>query len=103
MHAAELGATGGMFLVVMGLMALIKHLIPAPKKADDDDSRMDEIKVVVDKIFDMHARFDEDGTPLWYVPRSWSSTQDQIVETLRDIAETQRRTVDILERLERRE
>lgn len=64
----------------------------------------------VETLLDMHAKFDEDGTPLWYVPRSWQNTQDKIIESqnrlievMRGIASTNEKVAATLERLERRD
>lgn len=59
------------------------------------------------RLDDAHAKYDSDGTPLWYVPRSWIKTQkeisktlDQITQTLSTIAGTQKAIVRTLDRLE---
>lgn len=53
-------------------------------------------------LYEMHMKFDNDGTPIWYVPRSWAETNKDIVDKLYRIAETQNKTLAIIERLERR-
>ncbi len=48
----------------------------------------------------LHARVDKDGTPLWYVPRSWSETQREIVKRLEKITQIEIKMLGIIERLE---
>jgi len=69
-----------------------------------------------DRLFDMHNKTDESGRPVWYVPaelaetqsiladliRGISENQREISETQKSISEMQRKTVDILEKIERR-
>ncbi len=54
-----------------------------------------------------HDKHDSDGTPLWYVPRSWIKTQKEIstmlrtmTETLNTIGGTQKAIVRTLDRME---
>ena len=54
-----------------------------------------------------HAKYDSDGTPLWYVPRSWADTQEKITvmllkmaETLNTISGTQKAIVRTLDRMD---
>jgi len=42
----------------------------------------------VSEMYKMHDKYDADGVPLWYTPRSWSETQKEIIEICRDIATT---------------
>ena len=61
-----------------------------------------ELKTTCDNLMEMHRHFDQDGTPLWYVPRSWSSTQSSIVEICQQISNTQVLLVQAMERLEKK-
>jgi len=60
------------------------------------------VKDTVEWTKDIHNKFDTDGAPIWYVPRSWSETQKEIVEMLREISNKLQRLDDILSRLDRR-
>lgn len=53
-------------------------------------------------LHDLHNIKDADGTPLWYVPRSWAVTQKETVDKLHLITETQFKIVDAVSRLERK-
>lgn len=59
------------------------------------------------RLDEAHAKYDSDGTPLWYVPRSWMETQGQMTktlskmtETLTTISGTQKAIVRTLDRME---
>ena len=60
------------------------------------DRQTEQLKV----LYDLHNVKDADGMPVWYQPRSLAETQKEIVSELRSIAETQYKTLDIIERLE---
>lgn len=59
------------------------------------------------RLDDSHDRYDQDGTPLWYFPRSWSEvlqnivkTQHEIAEKLGNITSAQKALLKTVERLE---
>ena len=59
------------------------------------------------RLDEAHAKYDSDGTPLWYVPRSWAETQHKITATLEKmtdilntIAGTQKAIVRTLDRMD---
>lgn len=86
---------------VEGLIAIVKMLID--KFADKDkDYLTSEQHMMIKSLYDLHTHYDMDGVPLWYVPRSWAGTQKDIVAELRMLSEIQKKTLDIIERLERR-
>ena len=94
--------------LIEGGIGLIKFLVTKIKKEEAAIAR-ESLSIKIDKIaentsktLDMHNRYDSDGTPLWYVPRSWSETQKEIVDQLRIITETNMKMLGIIERLERR-
>lgn len=84
-----------------GLIGIMRLLIT---KFTEKDAKYltDEEHQMLASLHDLHCRYDEDGTPIWYVPRSWSTTQKEIVGMLADIAATQHKTLDLIDRLERR-
>jgi len=94
--------------VIEGLMSLVKHLINRGDK-NEQDVKIEKIlngvlstKEKVFHLYDMHSRFDSDGTPMWYVPRSWAESQDKLAEKIQMISQTQLQVLGIIERLERR-
>jgi len=56
----------------------------------------------VDKLYEMHDRVDSDGTPLWYIPRSFSNTQKDIVKLQHDMIEKMAVITRLLDRIELR-
>jgi hypothetical protein len=119
--------TAGLLAIAMllgqGLIELIKFLIG--KFADKNNEKgpapatVEQIqKIIHDAVkqsllhepqagqlrtlYEMHMKFDNDGTPIWYVPRSWNETMKDIVDKLYKVTETQNKTLALIERLERR-
>jgi hypothetical protein len=122
------GAVAGLVTAVVALVELVKYLItrfipPKQHLHEDDQEKRDATRLNVQKITDelpkffdslnrtaqlvvklweVHDRRDQDGVPVWYVPRSWAETQEKVVENLRQVAELTRRSLELLERIERR-
>jgi peptidoglycan hydrolase CwlO-like protein len=110
----DTGITVGLIVgVAMIIIKVIDFFITKNKHEDDQkiikevryskESLMNEIRDIqktVDETLDMHQKYDADGTPLWYVPRSWASSQEKIVETLSEISHTQKTIANTLEKLE---
>lgn len=90
------------------LLASINALVTKiDTKFDENDKKINTIKETVDKTWQLHDHYDVDGLPSWYVPRSWSVTQEKIIQTqekmlevLREIAHTQSVTAKTIERIE---
>ena len=80
-------------------VALLVATIPELKKAMD---AVHEVHDLSRKLWEVHDRRDEDGVPLWYVPRSLGNTLIQAVEQMRQVSEIQRKTVETLDRIDRR-
>lgn len=64
--------------------------------------RLDDTADDAKKLVDMHSMYDGDGTPIWYVPRSWADTQKEVVDKLQVITLTMHKMLVIIERLEKR-
>ena len=122
------GAVAGLVAAVVALVELVKYLVTRliPMKQvipkEDEEKRdatrlnvqalveempklkdsLSALTTTVDKLWEVHDRRDQDGVPVWYVPRSWAETQEKVMEVLRDVSNTVRRSVEILERIERR-
>ena len=52
--------------------------------------RVDEIGEHTSDTLRLLDKYDEDGVPLCYVPRSWATMQRETVAAIREISETQR-------------
>ena len=61
-----------------------------------------ENKELNQKLWDLHNRFDEDGMPLWYVPRSWSKAQDKIMDACLEISQTQKSIASTLKAISKK-
>lgn len=94
---------GGIVAGVMILFKLVDYMLSKAKENDLEKvtGLLSENLEVTNKLLTMHSVYDNDGVPMWYVPRSWASNQEKIAEICQEIAETQRSTVAILERMER--
>ena len=109
METAALALVVGITVALIeGGIGLIKFLVNKLKKEEEVKmqelmlQKIDKIGEETSKTLDMHARYDTDGTPLWYVPRSWADTQKEIVDRLHGITEMNMKMLGIIERLERR-
>ena len=92
---------GGTVVLALGLVEVIKLLINKfsnNKGANGKSVLTPEEQYQLQMLSDMHAKTDEDGMPVWYVPRSWGAMQEKMVETLRDIASNQDKMSDTQER-----
>jgi len=107
--AAIVGAVIGL---MMALVKIIERLLDAKmhKKAGPTVASLtDQERVWLRELHQMHSRFDDDGVPVWYVPRSWITLQERMGETLNKIGESLRgisgnmqKSSEALERLEDR-
>lgn len=88
-------AVGVMLALVYGLVEIAKFAIQS-KRANgfgaEEGKVLRSVKVVTDEILKMHARYDKDGLPLWYVPREWGEAQKELVV---EAKETNKRLGDL--------
>ena len=49
-------------------------------KAGLSERQAEELKL----LHNLHNVKDSDGSPIWYVPRSWAATQREIVDKIKD-------------------
>jgi len=125
--AETVGIAAVAMLLGQGLIELLKFLIGKFTEKDQKAPvSSEEIKKLMEDalraaalnephagqlrtLYEMHMKFDNDGTPIWYVPRSWNETMREIVDKLykqTEVAmrqtELQNKTLSLVERLERR-
>lgn len=67
----------------MGLVEVIKKMIPRISAAQAGYTAQDRERD--NHLAAQHKRYDEDGTELWYVPRSMGQTLDKMLDELREI------------------
>ncbi len=86
---------GAAVAIALGLVKIIEGLV---KKLQGQHSILtpEEHQAIM-----MHLKFDEDGAPMWYFPRSWQQTQVEMAALLGEIVVTQGKIAETLERLER--
>lgn len=108
----EAGITAGIVAAFVTIVEIVKYLItrfvpqkpnlPKDEREERDATRDGVRKLVdrVDRLWELHNEKDTDGIPMCYAPRSWVRAQHESEERLREIAESQRRLVSVLERLE---
>lgn len=120
----ELSATNapvlvGLIVLSMTLVRLVERLIDnritrhngkksvTPNPSGGCRGLTEEEHAALMRLDDSHAKYDADGTPLWYVPRSLAATLTKIAETqdrtavrLRDIVNTQKQMLDMMRRWE---
>ena len=99
------GAIAGLVAVTIALSKVIEGLIAKISPAKRPDNKLaallEQTHDVCVKTWDILERHDADGVPLTYVPRSWAALLNTMLAAQRELAETQRRTVEMLERMER--
>jgi hypothetical protein len=106
MEAIDYGGVGGMFVLYKIIEMLITNKLgvgvagESKKESGTMAERIATIEGQTSKLTDLHDRYDADGVPLWYVPRSWFDTQKEIVQTMNQIANTQESIVKILDKME---
>jgi len=79
-----------------------KSLEDLTEALKDGFKAQSETLEVVRRIYDMHNHTDNDGVPLWFVPRSWAGTQEKIIEICQQISNSQVLLVQAIDRLEKR-
>jgi hypothetical protein len=116
-NATTMAVVAGIIYAFIQLITTFGKLIfdkMLPNKQDKENEilkkQIGTCENYLKELHDMHNKFDLDGTPLWYVPRSWSETQDKILDCVRDISNTQRdlgkimdKMTTVLDNIDRRE
>ncbi len=77
-----------------------QRCIMASEEFKSFKGEMRSVKEKVSHLDDIHNRYDEDGIPLWYIPRGWADVQQKMVEALTSIDNSQKAMVKSLERIE---
>lgn len=98
--------TGGMVVIGLGLIEIIKLLIAKrtngkSKQTAPECQRVfpDEQKEQIRRLYDLHCNFDNDGVPLWFIPRSWIETQKEMAELMKDISQSQGSMAEVMQTL----
>jgi len=77
----DIGILAAVIAMCLGLVEVVKRLASKPKVAGytAEDRERDNF------LADQHKRYDQDGTELWYVPRSMGETLEEILSELREM------------------
>jgi hypothetical protein len=92
--------TAGLVAAIVALAEVIKWLLQ--KRKNTNGSLSKEERGWLQDLWKQHQKFDTNGTPLWYVPRSWMDRQDDILKLTNKSIRIQERIDDTLKRIERR-
>ncbi len=100
------GIIGVCIVLAQGLIGITKLLINKRLNGKKDDvsplscNRFpNEQKEQLRRLYDLHCTFDEDGVPLWFVPRSSLANQAKMVEILNSLSTGQENLVHAVEKL----
>ena len=77
---------------------MLSHLKEGVSSVGKVLDKVEENTTATHKLLD---RYDDDGIPLCYVPRSWAAMQHETIVAMREISETQRTicsTLDVISR-----
>lgn len=105
------------FLTIgLGLVRILEYLIKRvlPTKRTLTDEEYDKVRTIEENINDLptlteeehgfledlhswHNKTDSDGLPLWFVPRSFTETQQEIVNILHEISSHQEKSTYVME------
>lgn len=85
---SEAAAIAILVPVIYVLIEVVKYLINRRKPASPS---IDEIKGLVEEIYDVNKKTDTDGRPLVYFPQAINETQKEIVQMLWKVSESQER------------
>ena len=83
----SIGETAGVVAVIMGLIEVIKLLVGKRivgcgcRFSTQDHDDLADLK-------EAHAPIDENGVKLWYTPRQWQRTQEELRESVNQINQT---------------
>lgn len=84
-------------IVVTVVLAAFKTIELVISKMREKPENEDSQKI--SRLYEMHMKTDDDGTPIWYFPRSQRRIQQDIIDKIQDIAENQIKTATIMERI----
>ena len=72
--------------------------------------KIDDIDDSTTKLLEMHSKVDNNGVPLWYMPREMQSAQSETINLLSEISHSNKscikvieKVADVLEKIDRRQ
>ncbi|RME84572.1 MAG: hypothetical protein D6785_05370 [Planctomycetota bacterium] len=88
----------GMIEVLKALIMLLKNKIQERNGTarEKHDSRIIRIEEAINQLLDSHSIRDQNGVPLWYIPREWGKMLEKIVKLQEELIRHQSKILDIL-------
>jgi hypothetical protein len=95
-----------LLLIVYFLVEAVKFLL---KNRDKKQILSKEVTALTSRehemlvnLYEMHQKCDENGLPLWYVPRGYEKALDKIADAMVETKNLQERLVDSVSRIEKK-
>jgi hypothetical protein len=90
----------GQGLIEITKIAITRRLNGSKESIDSiyvslPEEQKDQLKF----LHEIHSRFDEDGAPLWYVPRSLTANQAKMTELLNNMLIHQENQTKVLDKI----
>ena len=95
---AQPEVTVGLIAALIALIEVVKFLV---RKFSKNGSLSREEHGWLADLHVAHSRTDSNGTPIWYVPRSWHTILVKNQETLQQLVNEQQKANEWLKRIER--
>ena len=87
--------TSVVIIVVLSLIKIVEYLA-GKIMMDRSVLTREEIKIL-EEVHELITAKDQDGMPLFYVPRSWANLQTSILEKMEKITRHQQRTAYMMD------
>ncbi len=84
-------------MLLLGLLYLVTELVKHVTYRKNQYFFGEEDRHMLEKLSEQHDRVDQDGVPLWYVPRSLISLEEKSLEGISLLIKNQERVVDIID------
>jgi len=103
-QSAETAAMVGVLMALIGVLKLLVQKIPMIGQAKKSQiqvkpSLTTEEHEWLKNLHELHNERDEDGVPRWYIPRSLTNIQKELLDKLQTMAVHQEKTTYILDRI----
>jgi hypothetical protein len=95
----SLGLFGVIIILCQTIVEIVKAFVFKNKNGNSLTKAEHEALMRLDNI---HNRHDQNGIPLWYVPRSWEDTQKSIVDLNQKMLNTLKENTKTLGRIEKK-
>ena len=83
----DIGVTAGIVAIIIGLIEVIKLLVGKKVSAGGCKFSAQDHDDIVD-LKESHSPIDDNGVRLWYTPRQWQRTQEELRDSINQINQT---------------